>query len=276
MSKILKTKVKYILPKLLHIFSSVLSVFLMIFSTVILFVPWDDTNLIVKRWIFIGLVISIVAMFVIILIFLIYRVKIKLKVNANNVRIYVGNIFKADSDALKIIHCNEYFDTKLGYVVSEKTLHGQYIKKFYSQQKDREDLDRRIKGDLKNYEIDSTRLSVDNKDRKYPLGELFLDSNGYVLLAFSRFDKDNRAFLYPSDYWQCLLNMWENLDKINNGRKIVINLLGAGITRFNRISPIEPQVALETMLLSLKFTNKKFPGGIDILLNVDMAENIKL
>ncbi len=69
------------------------------------------------------------------------------------------------------------------------------------------------------------------KNFKYKLGTIF-QHNNYLLTAFTRFDKDNRAYLGMNDFINFLLNFWNEIDIIYAGRSISIPLLGSGITRF--------------------------------------------
>ncbi len=67
----------------------------------------------------------------------------KLKIQDNNVIVKIGDIFS--QDGLKVIPCNEYFDTEIGdRLISPNTLNGMYITKCVKNVKE---LDSKIKND---------------------------------------------------------------------------------------------------------------------------------
>lgn len=269
-----KTKFKYVAKRLFELYLRVVSTILLFFSIAVLFVNWDQTDEKCKYVVLAILIAVLLLIFVGMTLFMLYRVKVELNVNGTNVKVRVGDVLSADSQAIKVIHCNEYFDTELGDIISENTLHGKYLKKYYTNVADLNDLDSRIAQTLQNGRVDKSRKS--GKQTKYKLGELFVDKNNFVLLAFSRFDADNRAFIDPGDYWNCLVNMWENLDKIYAGNKIVLTVFGVGMTRFGNHERLNVQFALEMMLMSLRLVRKSFKGGIEILLSQEAIKQVNL
>lgn len=272
--KPVKTKFKFIAKRLFEIYLRVVSSILLIFSIGVLFFPWDDTSYTCKYIVLAVLIALLALIFIVLMLIMLFRVKAEFKINGNKVKVCVGDVLNADLNAIKIIHCNEYFDTELGDIISANTLHGKYLKKYYTPTAVLSDLDLRIAQTLPNGKANNGRKS--GKKIKYRLGELFVDRDGFVLLAFSHFDNNNRAYIEPKDYWDCLISMWENLDKIHGGRKIVLTVFGTGMTRFNNHENIDVQFALDMMLMSLRLIHKSFRGGIEILLSSEAIKQVNL
>ena len=109
---------------------------------------------------------------------------------------------------------------------------------------------------------------------RYPLGTI-KDYNEYALLAFTHMDKLNRARLRRSEYEECLLNMWDELDRMYAGRPVVLPLLGSGITRFDGGKPSEDDL-LRCMLCTLRASKRHFKEGVVVVLTEKTAARMRL
>ena len=188
----------------------------------------------------------------------------EIKVNGTEFFIRVGDIFE-QSDAWKVIPCNEYYDTIVdGRLVSPKSIHGQYLNKL--SENDRQKLIDAIQSDPRMKK--SIRLV--NSDRMhgnqiaYQLGSVYSRAN-YLLLAFTRFDKDDRAYLTNELLWQCLLNMWNEIDILHSGKSICFPLMGTGLTRMKNFNLSEQQL-LEVLIMSYRLSGLTF--GSDVSINI--------
>ena len=76
----------------------------------------------------------------------------------------------------------------------------------------------------------------------------------YFLLAFSKFDDCNRAYLEMVDYVRCLNNMWCECDIFYAGKSISLPLLGSGITRLKGYENINNQELLEILIWTFKIS----------------------
>ena len=220
--------------------------------------------------IFICYVIVLALIYIIVWIYANKKKKVKLTINNVTVFINEGDIFQ--QNGLKIIPFNEYFDTIVDdKLISRNSLNGVYIKEHVHDVKK---LDAAIRNDkrLRNLctVIDEKRIS--GKKLKYPLGSIYKDDD-YLLLAFSKFDKDNRAYLDKSNFLECLLNMWNEIDICYSTYDVYIPLLGSGITRFQGINLTEQEL-LELLLISLRLSNIKFKANISIIINESKIEDI--
>ena len=180
---------------------------------------------------------------------------VELSVNNSTIEISAGDVFQ--SEGLKIIAFNEYFDTQVDEnIISSQTLNGQFIKKYAH---DVESLDHLIQ---ENQHAQECKIKVNQnrlvgKQIQYKLGTI-VPMDDFFILAFSKFDNQNRAYLEMNDYTACLMNMWNECDIHYGGRSIVLPLLGSGITRFHGYENITDQELLEIILWTFKVSRIRF------------------
>ena len=188
-----------------------------------------------------------------------------------------GDLFAAPGK--KLIPFNEYFDTEVGNgIIDEHSLNGQYIKKH--SKKAPEELYECIVSQLKRRGktpalVDATR-QFGNKV-KYELGTLYDDENDFWLMAYSRFDSDNRAYLTQEDILKCYINMWDEIDKLRGNYSIAIPLLGgSGLVRFRK--DFSPQQLVELLLWSFSISGIHLSRAatLRIVLGKDVVDDIDL
>jgi hypothetical protein len=220
---------------------------------------------------------------IIIIILLIYIVfwiranimdKMELTINNSTVEIKVADIFT--EPGLKVIAFNEYFDTQVdNKIISEQTLNGMYIKR---KVPDVGALDQLIEQDehLNDNKIDFNQGRRQGKKVVYKLGTIFHNDEDFLLTAFSKFDQNNKAFLQMNDYVNFLLNFWNEVDIVYNGRPISIPLLGSGMTRFKQYEMITDQELLELLIWSFKVSKIKFtyPSKVSIVIHESKKDKI--
>lgn len=200
---------------------------------------------------------------------------VELSVNNSTIEISAGDVFQ--SEGLKIIAFNEYFDTQVDEnIISSRTLNGQFIKKYAH---DVESLDHLIQ---ENQHAQECKINVNQnrlvgKQIQYKLGTI-VPMDDFFILAFSKFDNQNRAYLEMNDYTACLMNMWNECDIHYGGRSIVLPLLGSGITRFHGYENITDQELLEIILWTFKVSRIRFqyPSKAKIVLAQNSLDKIDL
>ena len=254
-------KVKPTNKKLWKSFGGYVSIINTALSLILMFVSVPD-NSALKIWLAAIFVVVLIALFC----FLWWKANnttsVRLKINSTSIVVKFGDILQ-QSDTLKVIPFNEYFDTIMDdEVISLDSLHGQYIQKYSGVSA--EELRRLIDSDRnlkKHIAVVDTKRAVGSQVA-YELGTVY-KHNDYLLVAFSKFDKNNCAYLNNKQLWNCLINMWENLDIIHNGHSISLPLLGTGITRLRGMNLSEQQL-LELLLVSLRFSGVKFNWNVTI------------
>lgn len=235
-------------------------------TTLLTFIEFDHSF--DKINILIGLV---VLSFIFILCKLIKNLCLKniiLNIDGSEIEIKKGDIFTFPSDVYKVIAFNEYFDTAVDdQIISRASLNGQYLNKFYS---DTTDLDKRIIQDSRlqlRIVEKNVKRPLGGKKTRYRLGAVFKDAD-FFLVAFSKFDDENKANLKLHEYANCLINFWNEVNGLYAQQEVVVPLLGSGITRHKDFNAT-PHQLLEVMLWTFKISKVKFrePSKVTILLH---------
>lgn len=264
-------KVKLFDKELIHEYYKFLSAISTIASVVFLFgkIPED-----MESYYFVALVVLLLIVFLA-LWFRANRLKrLSLKINNSVLEIEVGDIFE-ESD-FKVIAFNEYYDTQVDDIIIRRgSINGQYILRNYP---DVTVLDTLISADSHSseYIVEECERKA-GKSSKYKLGTI-IKNEDFFLLAFSHFDKDNRAFLDINDYISCLMNMWNECDIHYGGQTVVLPLLGSGITRFHGYENITDQELLELIIWTFKVSRIRFqyPAKAKIVLTQNCMDKINL
>lgn len=220
---------------------------------------------------------SMLVLLILIYLYLWYKANHKqicnLKINNTNITIKCGDIFNQPD--IKIIAFNEFFDTQVdNNIIAANTLNGIYINKYF---KDSQILNEIIENESRLHqniiETDIVR-TFGGKSTRYKLGSI-CPNGEFFLLAFTRFDENNRAYLSVEDYMLCLMYMWKELDRYYAGRAISLTLLGSGITRFNDRT-IKNQELIDYILMSFKASKIKFNSSISIILTDSVCKDLNL
>ena len=224
------------------------------------------------KWIWaVAWIASMIVLYFVLYIIAINTRKASFTINGTKVNVYVGDIVAHDN-GLNVIPVNEYYDTLVDdTVVSKKTLHGQYLLNIC---KDVGKIDTAVRDNLKHIETVKNR-KVPNHQNRYELGSV-IELDGYLLTAFTRFDKDNKAYLEGKDYFYFWGSFWVNLDKVFAGRTVNIPLFGSGMTRFIGCN-LTDQELLETILMTMRktgFKNKYHDNSVNIVIYKDNAKYI--
>jgi len=187
-----------------------------------------------------------------------------------------GDLFTENTK--KVIPFNEYFDTHVGDgIIDEKSLNGIYIKK--KANRSPSDLYNDIVLNLQDVRR-KTPLSVDSERKsggkiRFELGTLYDDGNDYFLLAYSRFDDQNRAYLSQNDLLRCYINMWSEIDILRGINSVSMPVLGgSGLVRFSK-DPT-PQQLVELLLWSFRVSGINLSRNctLNIIVHKGMLENI--
>ena len=198
---------------------------------------------------------------------------VSLNINETVIDIEIGDIF--NKTGIKVIRFNEYFDTIIDdVIISKNSLNGKFINKIINEENvDLKEFDKKIKNKLLDKEISLNYNRKKGKEIKYKLGTLY-EYKDYFLTAMTKFDDDNKAKISQKEFLEFLLEFWENIDIKYNNRKIIIPLLGSGITRFERI--IKPQELLNQIIWIFKLSQISLKSGLKIIIHENMKEQINL
>jgi hypothetical protein len=198
--------------------------------------------------------------------FLSSRNGVGVEVNGRSAVVSVGDLFTRNG--FKIIPFNERFDTDVDdKVISCSSLNGMFIERYA----DKPSLKRAIES-----QQETTLEPPKNVDNRlvYPLGTI-KPYGDYALLAFTHMDGLEQAHLTKGQYEGCLISMWGELSRTYAGRKVVLPLLGSGITRFDDGQPSDDEL-LHCMLCTLRASGVAFKEGVEIVLTEQTAQRMRL
>lgn len=174
-----------------------------------------------------------------------------LRIRNTKVVIKQGDLFAEGGQ--KVIPMNEFFDVDIeNGVVDPDSLHGQYIRN-HAKKAPQELHDDIVKGLRSKTPVVVDQQREHGGQIKYELGTIYDDKKGFYLLAYSKFDQDNRAYMKNEDIAQCYTNMWNEIDIIRGSKSIAMPVLGAGgIIRFSK--EYTPQQLVELILWSFRIS----------------------
>ena len=157
------------------------------------------------------------------------HVKIQIPASDSSIEIRFGDIF--EGEGVVVIPVNEYFDGLLGDHVSEKSLHGTFIKDILGGQSSTFfDLTSEALESVEAKEVQRTSGQV----KKYPIGTVApvdINEKRYLLAALSRTDLETlKASATVHELWDCLKGIWEAARNFSSGNCVNIPLLGSGLS----------------------------------------------
>ncbi len=202
--------------------------------------------------------------------------RISLKINNTKIIVEEGDIFQSTGKI--IIPVNEFFDTHVGDGIIEPTsLHGKYITEH--TQLSPTELQSTINEALEKQNPILIDMVRENGNQiKYPLGTIFNDKKGFLLLAYSRFDESNRAFLNTEDVLFCYIRMWDEIDKCRGNDSISLPIMGgSGLVRGALANYTEQQL-IELLLWSFRISGKHLSrnASLNIIVHKSMIKKINM
>ena len=253
---------KYVRKKFYEIFAAIG----VIFSIIVAFFPIEQETRTVAGIVFVSVC---VVTYIIVWISAMITKKVKLHIRNTNIVIRVGDIWEAPGK--RVVPMNEFFDTEnLGFI-AENSLHGQFIRKYEDKG---EDIYSHIISTLKSRGINGIVMKREQgKQIKFRLGTI-CEYDDIFMLAYTSFDKDNRANLYGDNFPKCYSNMWNEIDIHNNGESVSMPVLGTGKTRFDK--DYKPQELLEIMLITFRMSgvNLERRATLNIVIHKSLAKDI--
>ena len=201
--------------------------------------------------------------------------KVTLKIRNTKVVIKEGDIFKEDNNCKKIIPFNEYLDTLVDdKVIAKGSLNGKYLLNIVT-----EDNIERLNEDIKKGLDNSVIECIDQQRKlgktiKYKLGTIYVNDE-YFLLAYSRFNESNKAYLSNEDIAKCYMNMWNEIDKYRAYYSVSMPVLGSsGMVRFEK--DYKPHQLIEMILWTFRTSgiNLNRNASLNIIVHKSMISDI--
>ena len=201
----------------------------------------------------------------------------KITIRKTSLTIKFGDITK--ESGRKIVPFNEFFDTKVDdIIIARESANGKLVEEF-----GQEYIDNIINNDnhiKQHIEKKNCARMNGGKNTRYRLGTTCLckkEDKEFFLVAFSKFDKDDKAFHTTETYVSCLMHLWNELDCLYASKPIVMPLLGSGLTRF-KDNDLSNQELLKIIVWTFKQSrvNFTFPSSLTIVLPEKMKNEISL
>ena len=201
---------------------------------------------------------------------------VELDIEGSKVTIKSGDIFS--ERGLKVIAFNEYFDTTVDdKIISGHSLNGVFIRHHLPATLAK--LDEHIE----NYSFDVDEVGdfndsrAEGKKQRYKIGTLCVYDD-FILAAFSKFDRNNRAVLTMPEYLEFLINFWDRINKVYAQQSISTPVFGSGITRIKEHKNITDEDLLKIMLWTFRISEMRFkyPAKLTIVIHKDKIANINL
>jgi len=157
------------------------------------------------------------------------RRTIKVANSNTTIEILFGDLFA--QDGIRAIAVNEFFDSKLGRPVSDKSLHGMFIKQCFGGHP--EPFDKQVDEQLR--KIDSTEVEkIEGKTKRFEIGStalIMVDQDRYLAFAFAKTDPTNcKAYSDVTMMWVALHKLWQRARIEANGHPVNLPLVGSGLS----------------------------------------------
>ncbi len=171
------------------------------------------------------------------------------KMGENSVEVITDDLFRfaftnRQKKSVVVIPANTAFDTCVSTaldtaeapIVSENTIHGQFLLRWEKSGQSIIDLDTKIYENLSGRGIQPTHKSLSNNGKPdcYDVGTVAIVDNkntAYFLLALSTFDKDNLAHATNENIVESIESIVDTYDKYGQGYPIYFPLFGTGRSR---------------------------------------------
>lgn len=190
-------------------------------------------------------------------------------INGKSVKILIGNIF--DKPDWKVIPFNERYDTQVDdIIISHSSLNGQMIDNYVNDLSELNEIIKTATKDNSPY-----KSSLINGYNTYPLGRIIPYKN-FLMLSFSHFDSQNRAYIEFGEYEQLLFRLWSELRRVYAGKTVSIPLIGSGITTIHGIAEKNYTELLKCILCTLRSSKFQPTNGINIILPQDVINQIDM
>ncbi|WP_157053751.1 macro domain-containing protein [Schleiferilactobacillus perolens] len=185
---------------------------------------------------------------------------IVLKFGNTTVEVSLGDLFKQND--LKVVSFNEYFDDVVDdKIIAKNSINGKYLSSLSSSQLEdvRDKLQNAPRLAEKGVQVGTNFYRKEGKKKQYRLGTIVVLPDDYLATAASKFTSDNKAVVTMSEYISFLMNFWDEVDRVYNGRSVSIPVFGSGMLRFRGgYDNVSDQDLLQIILWTFKVSKIKF------------------
>lgn len=201
--------------------------------------------------------------------------KIEVKIaNSNTViEVLFGDLF--EQSGIRAIAVNEFFDSKIGKPVSNKSLHGMFLQKCFGGHP--ETFDKQVDEQLKNIQGSEIK-KIEGKTKSFPIGTTALinvNQDRYLMFALAKTNPDTcKAYSNVSMMWDALHELWQRTRIESGGYDLNIPLVGSGLSGLGL-----PTLDLLNLIILSAITetkSKEITQRIRIVLHRDRFDDLDL
>jgi len=184
-----------------------------------------------------------------------------------------GDLFK--QSGIRAVAVNEFFDSKIGKPVSDRSVHGIFINKCFGGHP--EPFDKQVEEQLRQTEFEHI-ARPDGKTKRYPIGSTAIitaESDRYIAFAFSKTDPETcKAQSDVTLMWGALHSLWQRARIESGGYPLNLTLVGSGLSGVG----LPTRDLLNLIILSAITETKTKPitQRIRIVLTRDRFEDLDL
>ncbi len=145
------------------------------------------------------------------------------------IEVVFGDLFT--QDGIRAIAVSEFFDSKLGKPVSDKSVHGLFLQKCFGGGP--EPFDRQVNEQLKDTKFIEV-AKAEGKSKCYPIGSTALitvNQDRYLVFAFAKADPITcKAYSDVTMMWVALHDLWQRVRVESGGHAVNLPLVGSGLS----------------------------------------------
>lgn len=179
-------------------------------------------------------------------------IRFKIKTTNSFVTILCGDIF--ETEGKKVIPVNEFFDSQLGDLVAESSVHGQLIVRNFGN--NYSFLDQLVAKDLAGNQHEVVKRKKGNT-KKFPIGTTAIvcpQHEDFFLVALCHTDLQTlKAYAGVPELWKALSDLWEHMRNKAANQKVSLPLIGGGLSGID----LPPMHLLQLIVLSFVVATKK-------------------
>lgn len=221
---------------------------------------WNNSTILIR-------IVVVFAVFVIIFISIyifigkVFENSISFVVRQTPITICCGDIFELPG--WKVIGCDTHFDTRVDdIVISKRSLHGQLVLNHGKK----EEIETAVDAEAKRLGLQKNSNGLYD----FPLGTIIrydsgVDNHTYLMLAMTELNENYEAHTNMAKFELMLMRMWAEIDRVYASNKVVIPVLGTGISRFDD-GPKDKDALLRCMLCTLNSSGISLNSEISVVI----------
>lgn len=189
------------------------------------------------------------------------------------IEVLFGDLF--EQDGIRAIAVNDFFDSELGKPVSDKSVHGIFLKKCFGGHQ--EAFDKQVDAELANVASEPAVRSQ-GKMKRFPIGSTALitaNNDRYIAFAFATTDPTTcKASANVTMMWAALHDLWQRGRIEAGGYPINLPLVGSGLSGLGL--PTRDLLNLIILSAITETKSKEITPRVRIVLGRDRFDHLDL